>query len=171
MTSQRCFYSSICFVICMQVLSMMLDWITIHKMIGHSYFLGTDLTQLCFADDLRVFSDGKKSSTVKNSGIQKICWMLWSKYHSRKVNFVCSPHCRRWKAILEEFPFDYALLIVGYLGLLSMTKWMTVNDYTMVIDIIKKRTGSWTARNLFFIGWLQLIESVTKFIEFLDVSI
>lgn len=60
---QGCSLSPYLFVICMQVLSRMLDNAAISRQFGfHPYCQGLRLTHLCFADDVLVFSDGKKRS-------------------------------------------------------------------------------------------------------------
>lgn len=60
---QGCSLSPYLFVICMNVLSKMIDEAARKKKIGyHPSCKNMELTQLCFADDLMVFSDGKKRS-------------------------------------------------------------------------------------------------------------
>ncbi|KAL0874206.1 hypothetical protein Bca101_023911 [Brassica carinata] len=62
--------------------------------------------------------------------------------------------------ILAAFPFELGSLPVRYLGLPLTTKRMTVSDYTPLLDRIRKRICSWTARQLSFAGRLQLLGSV-----------
>lgn len=51
------------FVICMQVLSKLMEKAAVAKIIGYRpYHQDNSLTHLCFADDVLVFSVGKKSS-------------------------------------------------------------------------------------------------------------
>ena len=58
---QGCSLSPYLFVICMEVLSKLLNKAAEEKKIGyHPYCQEVQLTHLCFADDLLVFSDGKK---------------------------------------------------------------------------------------------------------------
>jgi len=60
---QGCSLSPYLFVICMQVLSEMLDKSAMEGKIGyHPQCQKLKLTHLCFADDLLVFTDGKKRS-------------------------------------------------------------------------------------------------------------
>lgn len=60
---QGCSLSPYLFVICMNVLSKMLDKAATEKRIGyHQYCQSLKLTHLCFADDLLIFADGKKKS-------------------------------------------------------------------------------------------------------------
>ena len=61
---QGCALSPYLFVISMQVLSKLLDKAAKEKLIGyHPYCKELNLTHICFADDVLVFSDGKKRST------------------------------------------------------------------------------------------------------------
>lgn len=58
---QGCSLSPYLFVICMQVLSKLLDKAATERRIGyHPYCKELSLTHICFADDVLVFSDGKK---------------------------------------------------------------------------------------------------------------
>ena len=60
---QGCALSPYLFVISMQVLSKLLDKAAKEKQIGyHPYCKELNLTHICFADDVLVFSDGKKRS-------------------------------------------------------------------------------------------------------------
>lgn len=62
--------------------------------------------------------------------------------------------------VLSHFTFAAGDLPVRYLGLPLMTKQMTVHDYTLLMERIRTRISSWTARFLSFAGRLQLIASV-----------
>lgn len=60
---QGCALSPYLFIVCMQVLSKLLDKAAIEKKIGyHPYCKDINLTHISFADDVLVFSDGKKTS-------------------------------------------------------------------------------------------------------------
>ena len=60
---QGCALSPYLFVICMEVLSKMLDKAAAQRKFGyHPYCQDLKLTHLSFADDLLIFSDGKRSS-------------------------------------------------------------------------------------------------------------
>lgn len=61
-----------------------------------------------------------------------------------------------------RFPFTSGQLPVRYLGLPLLTKCMTSNDYLPLIEKIRKKITSWTARLLSFAGRLQLITSVIQ---------
>ena len=60
---QGCSLSPFLYVICMQVLSKLLDKAALERRFGfHPYCKDLTLAHLCFADDVLVFSDGSKSS-------------------------------------------------------------------------------------------------------------
>jgi len=66
------------------------------------------------------------------------------------------------EVILQAFPFASSELPVRYLGLPLLTKRMTANDYTPLIEKIREKIGKWTTRHLSFAGPLQLISSVIQ---------
>ncbi|XP_022566691.2 uncharacterized protein LOC111210528 [Brassica napus] len=62
--------------------------------------------------------------------------------------------------ILSHYTFSNGDLPVRYLSLLLLTKQMTSPDYAPLIEKIRSRISSWTARFLSFARRLQLIASV-----------
>lgn len=62
--------------------------------------------------------------------------------------------------ILSHYTFSNGDLPVRYLGLPLLTKQMTAQDYAPLIEKIRSRISSWTARFLSFARRLQLIASV-----------
>lgn len=75
--------------------------------------------------------------------------------------------CEEREAILEQFPFEVGTLPVRYLEVPLLTKCMTSSDYAPLVNRVKKRITSWTARQLSFASRLQLIgyviHSITNF--------
>lgn len=120
------------------------------------------LTHICFADDVLVFSDGKKNSIegilavfkefAKKSGLNISL--------EKSTLYLAGVKEEDSVAILEQFPFEYGSLPVRYLGLPLLTKKMNSQDYRPLISRIRARISSWTARHLTFAGRLQLIGSV-----------
>ncbi|KAG7556371.1 hypothetical protein ISN44_As11g024100 [Arabidopsis suecica] len=160
---QGCSLSPYLFVICMHVLSKMLDKEARERRIGyHPYCQNISLTHLCFADDLLVFSDGKKQSI---EGILQV-FQNFAAVSGLNISlekstlYMAGVSARTRDDILEQFPFDSGSLPVRYLGLPLLTKRMTVNDYTPLLEKIRSRIRCWTARYLSFAGRLQLIGSV-----------
>ena len=62
--------------------------------------------------------------------------------------------------IAETFPFEVGSLPVRYLGLPLVTKRLSTTDYLPLLEKIRKRINTWTARFLSFAGRLNLISSV-----------
>ena len=160
---QGCSLSPYLFVICMQVLSRMLDQAAISRQFGfHPYCQGVKLTHLCFADDVLVFSDGKKRSV---EGILEV-FKRFAEFSGLNISmekstlYLAGVNETESNVIHEHFSFAAGSLPVRYLGLPLMTKQMTVADYAPLIEKIRKRITSWNARFLSFAGRLQLISSV-----------
>ncbi|CAA0406061.1 unnamed protein product [Arabidopsis thaliana] len=160
---QGCSLSPYIFVICMQVLSEMLDKSAMEGKIGyHPQCQKLKLTHLCFADDLLVFTDGKKRSI---EGILQI-FETFAAFSGLKISlekstlYMAGVRDSERERILSSFPFESGTLPVRYLGLPLLTKRMTTSDYSPLIERIRERIGSWTAKHLSFAGRLQLISSV-----------
>ena len=160
---QGCALSPYLFVICMQVLTKLLDKAAVERRIGyHPYCRDLNLTHICFADDVLVFSDGKKNSI---EGILEV-FQDFAKISGLNISlekstlFLAGVKSEDNASILEQFPFEAGSLPVRYLGLPLLTKKMSVQDYSPLISRIRTRVSSWTAKHLSFAGRLQLIGSV-----------
>ena len=167
---QGCALSPYLFVISMQVLSKLLDRAAVEKRMGyHPYCKELNLTHICFADDVLVFSDGKKESV---KGILDV-FQEFAKMSGLNISlekstlYLAGVKEEDSDAILEQFPFDKGSLPVRYLGLPLLTKRMNVHDYSPLISRLRTRISSWTARHLSFASRLQLIGyvlySITNF--------
>ncbi|KAL9830396.1 hypothetical protein AtNW77_Chr3g0189001 [Arabidopsis thaliana] len=66
----------------------------------------------------------------------------------------------RCKFVVYRYQFDVGHLPVRYLGLPLVTKRLNAADYSPLLEHIKKKIGSWTARYLSYAGRLNLITSV-----------
>ena len=109
----------------MQVLSKLLDKAAKQKRIGyHPYCQDLSLTHLCFADDVLVFSDGKKNSI---EGILDV-FREFAKMSGLNISldkstlYMAGVTDEDNVAILEQFPFEAGSLPVRYLGLPLMSK-------------------------------------------------
>lgn len=160
---QGCSLSPYLFVICMNILSKMLDKSADDRRIGtHPGCSNLRITHLCFADDLLVFNDGSMRSM---EGVLNVFNEFEAasglKISLEKSQIFMAGMCESQRqAILSAFPFEPGTLPVRYLGLPLTTKRMTVSDYSPLIQKIKNRIGSWTNRFLSFAGRLQLLQSV-----------
>lgn len=147
----------------MQVLTKLLDRAAEEKRVGyHPYCKDLNLTHICFADDVLVFSDGKKKSIEGILEVfQEFANMSGLNISLEKSTlFLAGVKEVESTAIIEQFPFKAGALPVRYLGLPLLSKKMAVDDYAPLIARIKSKIGSWTARHLSFAGRLQLIGSV-----------
>lgn len=162
---QGCSLSPYLFVICMNILSNMLNKAALDQSIGyHPRCKIINLTHLCFADDLLVFTDGKKSSIV---GILKI-FERFAKFSGLTISlekstiYMSGVNQIDKQSILHSFPFVYGDLPVRYLDLPLLTRRMTSSDYTPLLENIREKISKWTGRYLSFAGGLQLINSVIQ---------
>ncbi|KAL1194824.1 putative ribonuclease H protein [Cardamine amara subsp. amara] len=160
---QGCSLSPYLFVISMDVLSKMLDKAAGAREFGyHPRCKNIGLTHISFADDIMVLTDGKVRSMEgiahvfdvfsQRSGL-KISMEKSTMYLAGVTNHV-------QQELMNHFPFAMGQLPVRYLGLPLVTKRLTSADYSPLLEQIRKRIGSWTARYLTFAGRLNLISSV-----------
>ena len=151
------------FVIAMNCLSLLLDKAAEEGKFGYHYACrDTKLTHLCFADDLLIFCDGSLQS-VKNvlevlesfkqlSGlsvsISKTCFFS-SGVHQPEIDQIVS-HCGLAKGNLP----------ICYLGVPLCTKKLSIANCEPLIQQVKNKINSWTAKSLSFAGRLLLINTV-----------
>ena len=160
---QGCSLSPYLFVICMNVLSKMLDEAAERKkIVYHLRCKNINLTHLCFADDLVVFLEGTKRSV---EGILHVFdeFGKMSGLHislEKSKLFMAGVSLTNQRDITDHFPFEEGSLPVRYLGLPLLKKCMTVSDYFPLVEKIRKRIHSWTGRFLSYAGRLQLLNSV-----------
>ncbi|KAG7580838.1 Reverse transcriptase domain [Arabidopsis suecica] len=146
---QGCSLSPYLFVISMDVLSKMLDKAAGLRRFGfHPKCKNIGLTHLSFADDLMILSDGKVRSV---EGIVEVfnefaaCSGLKISMEKSTV-YLAGVTDSTYQAIVDRFPFEVGTLPVRYLGLPLVTKRLSSADYLPLIEQIKKKIGSWTAR-------------------------
>ncbi|KAL0865946.1 hypothetical protein Bca101_045064 [Brassica carinata] len=160
---QGCALSPSLFVICMNVLSKLLDKAASERLIGyHPKCKNVSLTHLCFADDIMVFTDGQKKSV---EGVLLV-FEKFAKFSGLKISlekstlYMAGITQEDQNAILMNFPFAAGQLPVRYLGLPLLTRKMTVADYMPLMEKVRKRMCNWNGRFLSYAGRLQLINSV-----------
>lgn len=160
---QGCSLSPYLFVLCMNVLSRMIDEAAVKGRIGyHPRCKNIDLTHLCFADDLMIFTDGTKNSIEGILGVfEEFDKMSGLKISMEKsVLFMAGVTIQRKEETLRQYKFATGSLPVRYLSLPLLTKNMTVTDYLPLVEKIRKRISNWTGRFLSYAERLQLINSV-----------
>lgn len=141
----------------------MLDRAAVQKKFGyHPYCQDLQLTHLSFADDLLIFSDGRKRSVDGILDIFK-SFAEASGLHismEKTTLYLAGFNDTEKQELLSHYTLSHGDLPVRYLGLPLLTKQMTAQDYAPLIEKIRARISSWTARFLSFAGRLQLIASV-----------
>lgn len=160
---QGCSLSPYLFVICMNVLSKMIDRAVADRRIRyHPKCKGIQITHLCFADDLMVFVDGHKTSIEETIKIfDEFAMKSGLKISLEKSTLYLAGISEvKGNEIMVSFPFNSGKLPVRYLGLPLLTKRITAADYGTLIEKIRTRMSSWTARYLSYAGRLQILNSV-----------
>lgn len=147
----------------MKVLLKILDKAAAEGKIGyHPYCKDLQLTHLCFADDLLVCADGKQQlleSILQGfHRFEEISGLSISLEKSTLYTAGVTDIDR--EMIISNIPLASGSLLVRYLGLPLMTKRMTSADYAPLIERIRKKITSWTARQLSFAGRLQFVNTV-----------
>lgn len=154
---------TILFVICMDVVSKLLDRSAQRHRLGyHPKCKNLGLTHLSFADDIMVFTDGRVRSIERIVDVfdyfAKISGLRISMEKSTIYYAGISEEER--EELINQFQFASGKLPVRYLGLPLRTRQMRAADYQVFIEKIKIRISLWTKRFLSMAGRLQLIRSV-----------
>ncbi|XP_052627637.1 uncharacterized protein LOC128134199 [Lactuca sativa] len=139
----------------------------------HSKCLALNISHLCFADDLLVFSYGNGNSVriIRDAldEFKKVSGLKVSMEKSQ-IYFSCvKPNMRR--IILGILPFDVGRFPFKYLGVPMCVTKLFDRDYKNLIEKIKMRIFNWKCKTLSFAGRLQLINSVLTSIHVYWASI
>ncbi|CAL9238547.1 unnamed protein product [Arabidopsis halleri] len=152
----------------MNVLSKMLDKAAGARDFGyHPRCKTLGLTHLCFADDLMILTDGKVRSV---DGIVNVLNLFANrsglKMSMEKTTLYTGGVSDGTRQLMvSHYPFGLGQLPVRYLGLPLVTRRLTTGNLSPLLDQIRNRIGTWTARYLSFAGRLNLISSVLWSIE------
>jgi hypothetical protein len=119
------------------------------------------LTHLCFADDLLLFCDASiPSISIVKAALLEFERISRLKANPSKSSLFCSSISTRIKdLLLVELQMKEGVLPVRYLGVPLISPRLSAEDCRM-LEKISRRIDSWTSKNLFFAGWLQLLASV-----------
>ena len=156
------------FVLAMNVLSKMLNVVAKYGVFSfHLKCKKLELTHLCFADDLLIFSRGNLDSIV---GIQNVMkqFYLFSGLHlnNSKCELFPSGISRiLLSEIQEQTGFKLGVLPVRYLGVPLITRRLSAKDCMALVDSITARVQHWATKFLSYAGRYQLIQSVIFSIE------
>ncbi|XP_049378189.1 uncharacterized protein LOC125842966 [Solanum stenotomum] len=121
-----------------------------------------NITHLCFADDLLLFSRGDKKS-VK---IIYQCFLKFSQASGLQANMNKSsiyfggvPDQVKLN-ILQHSGFGCGEFPFKYLGVPLSTKKLTIMQWSPLVNKIIARISSWTAKKLSYAGRMQLVKSI-----------
>ncbi|XP_048612851.1 uncharacterized protein LOC125586954 [Brassica napus] len=147
----------------MNCLSILLDRGAAEGSFGyHHHCKDSKLTHLYFADDLLIFCDGSLRS-VKNvlQIIQNFTDVSGFAVSISKTSFFsCGIQQPEKDRIISETGITHGLLPVRYLGIPLCTKKLSLANCEPLIQQIKNKVNSWSARSLSFAGRLLLINTV-----------
>ncbi|CAB78489.1 reverse transcriptase like protein [Arabidopsis thaliana] len=166
---QGCSLSPYLFVIVMDVLSKKLDRAAGLRKFGyHPKCKNLGLTHLSFADDIMVLTDGKLRSLegiveVFDSFAKQSCLKISMEKTTIYLAGISDTVRQEFE---EQFHFEVGCLPVRYLGLPLVTKRLTSQDYNPLLEQIKRRIGTWTARICNF--WLSAFRLPRECIREID---
>ncbi|XP_028070654.1 uncharacterized protein LOC114273089 [Camellia sinensis] len=122
----------------------------------------TKIINLCFADDLMIFSKGDVPIVkLVMEGLEEFSNLSGLTLNPSKSNIyfsVCEMGLRT--SILGIAKFKEGILSVKYLGVPLITTKLRATDCAPLIDRITKRVKNWTNRALSYAGRSQLIQSI-----------
>ena len=122
----------------------------------------TNLSHLCFVDDIMLFcGNSKESAKLLSKAIYDFAsWSGLRPNHTKSYIYIAGSDEDFKRTVCSEFNFQLGDLPVRYLGLPLITSKFTASDCKPLTDAMLGRIRSWTARPLSFAGRLQLIKSV-----------
>ncbi|KAJ9561591.1 hypothetical protein OSB04_006751 [Centaurea solstitialis] len=157
------------FTIVMEGFSMLFKQ-CVDEAVGFGYHHGCaelDITHLCFADDLFVFTRGDVASVEilkKALSLFASCSGLVPNLEKSDVFFGNVPMDVR-AAILTCLPFRSGTFPIRYLGLPLSPVSLKTADYGVLITKVKHRLQNWKTKFLSFGGRKQLIVSVLQSLQ------
>ncbi|GKE62932.1 putative reverse transcriptase domain, reverse transcriptase zinc-binding domain protein, partial [Tanacetum coccineum] len=163
------------FTLVLEVLSLMIDRKIDDSNVFkyHWRYSKVNLTHLCFADDLMLFSNGDvnsvsllKAALDEFSGTSGLVPNLEKSY----VFFGnVLPHVK--SDILNIMPFLVGSLPIKYLGVSLISSRLYKKHCSPLIDKVKSRLHNWKNKALSFAGRLQLLRSVISSIQVFGSSV
>ncbi|XP_022003153.1 uncharacterized protein LOC110900576 [Helianthus annuus] len=125
------------------------------------------IINLCFADDLLLFSRGDVNlvKVIMRSlkEFEEVSGLVPS--NSKSTVFICNVPSRTKSRILELIPFEEGKLPIKYLGVPLLASRLLVKDCKVLVERMNTRILDWKNRFLSFAGRLQLVISVLSSIH------
>lgn len=151
------------FVIAMNCLSLLLNKGAEDGRFGyHAKCSSSKLTHLCFADDLLIFTDGKLSSVQAILEIlEEFATHSGLRISLNKTSFVsCGLPQDQVDLIAQTCHLAAASLPVRYLGIPLHSQKLSMHHCAPLIQLIKGKVNSWSARSLSYAGRQLLLNTV-----------
>ncbi|GKB50431.1 putative RNA-directed DNA polymerase [Tanacetum coccineum] len=128
----------------------------------HRYCSKLELINLCFADDLFLFSHGDTLSTmvIKEALEEFTCASGLVPSLSKSTAYFCNVVSHTKTAILQILPFGEGRLSVKYLGVPLVSSRLIYRDCKELIEKVQDRVQDWKNKSLSIAGRLQLAQSV-----------
>lgn len=151
------------FVIAMNCLSTMLNkGAEEGKFNYHEKCAATKLTHLCFADDLLIFTDGEENSVL---GVLQILEDFKVKSGlavsiQKTAFYSCGLSTQEVNAISSHTGLTHGSLPIRYLGVPLCTKKLSLLNCEPLLQQVKAKVNTWSARCLSFAGRLLLVNTV-----------
>lgn len=115
-----------------------------------------NITHLCFADDLLLFSDANLSSiSVIKAALLEFEGLSGLRANPSKSSFFCPGVLDRPKAsLLQELQMREGKLHVRYLGVPLISSKLSAGDCRVLVEKIAGHINSWSTKKLSFAGRL-----------------
>ncbi|KAJ9566292.1 hypothetical protein OSB04_002258 [Centaurea solstitialis] len=123
-----------------------------------------EITHLCFADDLFVFTGGNLGSVeVLKRALERFRVISGLEPNiSKSEVFFCNVTPENRQVILNSLPFRVGMFPIRYLGIPLSPVSLKVADFAPLVNKVKARIHDWKAKFLSFGGRKQLIISVLQ---------
>ncbi|GJU03207.1 RNA-directed DNA polymerase, eukaryota, reverse transcriptase zinc-binding domain protein [Tanacetum coccineum] len=162
--SHEILFSPISFTLVMEILTLMIRRRVLNSdsFKFHPYCSKLDLVNLCFADDLFLFSHGDVNSS-------KVIMEALDEFRDasgltpsipKSTAYFCNVLNHVKLSILQIFPFEEGKLPVKYLGVPLVSSRLMFRDCKELIEKVQARVDNWKNKFLSTAGRLQLIQSV-----------
>ena len=151
------------FLIAMEAFSRSLSKAALHPRFDfHPKCKGSNLSHICFADDIFIFAMGNATSVeiIMDELVKFEAFSGMQVNKQKSVVFLAGVSDNVKATILNMTGFSMGSLPVKYLGVPLISTKLSHSDCIPLMNKMMTRIQSWTSRSLSFAGRLQLISSV-----------